>query len=118
MKLRLLRGLLMFDAAVLFLLGALLIAVPQKLQAAFHFSNLPVEVKYLLSLWGCLFATLGMGYVVAATDPVRHLIWVQLGVVRGALEFVVGLVYLLRGFVSWQQASFGILVAGFMVVAY
>jgi hypothetical protein len=118
MKLTLLRYLLMIDAAVLFMLGALLIFAPRQVEIAFHFQELPPAVSYLIGLWGCVFVTLGFGYVIAATHPLRHLIWVQVGIARGALECLLGVVYLARGVVSWQQAAFGIITAGLITVAY
>ncbi len=118
MKLILLRYLLMVDAAVLFLLGAMLILVPRQVEAAFHFSELPAAVSYLIGLWGCVFVTMGVGYVVAATHPIRHLVWVQVGIARGALECVLGVAYLVRGVVTWQQAAFGIVTAAVITGAY
>jgi hypothetical protein len=118
MKLTLLRYLLMVDAAVLFLLGAFLIFVPRQVEIAFHFSDLPAAVSYLIGLWGCVFMTLGFGYVIAATHPIRHLVWVQVGIARGALECLLGVVYLARGVVTWQQAAFGIVTAAVIAAAY
>jgi hypothetical protein len=118
MKLTLLRYLLMLDAAILLLLGALLIFAPERVEAVFRFDGLPAAVSYLIGLWGCVFATLGFGYVLAATHPLRHVAWVQVGIARGSLEFVLGLVYLARGVVVWQQALFGIVAAGLITVAY
>ena len=118
MRVSLLRYLLMLDAAVLFLLGALLIFAPAQVERAFHFSDLPPAVGYLIGLWGCVFATMGFGYLVAATNPIRHRVWIQVGIARGALECVLGLIYLARGIVTFQQAGFGIIVAGLMAVAY
>ena len=118
MKLTLLRYLLLTDAAVLFLLGALLIFAPHQIETVFHFSNLPPAVSYLIGLWGCVFATMGFGYVVAATNPVRHRVWIQVGIARGALECALGLVYLARGVVTFPQAGFGILVAALISIAY
>lgn len=118
MKLTLLRYLLILDAAVLFLLGALLIFAPAKVQLAFHFQNLPDAVNYMIGLWGCVFATLGWGYVIAATNPLEHRGWIQVGIARGVFECVLGLVYLSRGTVTFQQAGFGIIIAGLMAFAY
>ena len=118
MKLLLLRYLLFIDAAVLFLLGALLIFAPSQVERAFHFQDLPPAIGYIIGLWGCVFATLAVGYVVAATDPLRHVVWVQVGIARGVLECVLGLVYLARGIVTFQQAGFGLLVAALISIAY
>lgn len=118
MKLTLLRYLLIVDAAVLLLLGALLIFAPRHIEMAFHFTDLPIAVSYLIGLWGCVFATLGIGYLLAATNPVRHVAWIQVGIARGGLECLLGLVYLARGVVTWQQAAFGIITAALLSVSY
>ena len=118
MKLSLLRYLLMIDAAILFLLGALLILAPSQVERAFHFQDLPPAVGYMIGLWGCVFASLGIGYAFAATDPLRHIVWVQVGIARGALECILGLIYLGRGIVTFQQSSFGVIVAALISIAY
>ena len=118
MRLALLRYLLIIDAAVLFLLGALLIFAPVQVERAFHFQDLPPAIAYIIGLWGCVFATLAIGYAVAATDPLRHVVWVQVGIARGVLECVLGLVYLARGIVTFQQAGFGLVVAALISIAY
>jgi len=96
MKMRILRFIIVLDAAVLLLLGGLLILAPQHVAQAFHFENLPAGVNYLMGLWGCALATLAVGYCVAATDPLRHVVWVQVGIARGALECLLGAVYVAR----------------------
>ena len=118
MKLTLLRYLLMLDAAVLFLVGACLILVPSQIETVFQFRDLPAAVGYLIGLWGCVFVTLACGYVVAATHPIRHVVWVQVGIARGLLECLLGGVYLARGVVTWGQAAFGIIAAALITVAY
>jgi len=116
--LRWLRMLLILDSAVLILLGLFLMFSPGRLETFFHFENLPDGVRYLLGLWGCVFATLGFGYAVAATDPWRHVVWVQMGIARGALEFLLGLYYVSQHLVTFRQAGVGIIVAGLIAVGY
>ena len=118
MKVTLLRYLLMLDAAILVFLGALLMFAPAQVERAFHFQNLPPAVSYMISMWGCGIATMGFGYVVAATNPLRHRVWIQVGIARGVLECALGWIYLARGTVTFQQAGFGIIVAGLMALAY
>jgi len=114
----LLRLLLLLDAAVLLALGAAFILIPKQVLVAFHFQELPQGVHYIIGLWGCVLLTMAIGYAVAATNPVRHVVWVQVAIARGALECVLGLVYLLRGVITWPQSMFGILVAALMSIAY
>lgn len=118
MKLILLRNFLLIDAAVLFLLGALLIFMPAQVERAFHFQDLPAGVSYIIALWGCGLASMGVGYVVAAGNPVRHIVWVQVGILRGAAECLLGIIFLARGTVTFQQAGLGIIVAGLMALGY
>lgn len=118
MKLIALRGLLIVDAAVLFLLGGLLIFTPTRVEAAFHFQDLPRAVSYLIGMWGCLMATMGFGYLVAATHPLRYRVWINIGIIRGGLECTLGIYYLVRGVITLQQAGLGTLVAGLLAVAY
>ena len=61
---------------------------------------------------------MAIGYAVAATDPIRHVVWVQVGIARGALECILGALYLAWGVVGWQQAGFGIIVAALITIAY
>lgn len=115
---RVLRFLLVLDSAVLFLLGVSFIFLPQQVLLAFHFRDLPVGVNYLIGLWGCVFATLAMGYFFAAMDPIRNIVWVQVGIARGALECLLGAFYMARGIVTFPQAGFGIIVAALITAAY
>jgi hypothetical protein len=117
-KLRVTGILLALDAAVLFLLGTLLLVLPQHVQLAFGFVDLPIGVSYIIALWGCTLLTMAIGYWKAAADPVRHLVWVQVGIARGALEFGVGIVYLCRGVTTFRQAGVGIILAGLFALAY
>jgi hypothetical protein len=117
-KLRVTGLLLAVDAAVLFLLGTLLLVIPQHVLVAFGFVDLPIGVTYIIAFWGCCLLTMAIGYWKASADPVRHLVWVQVGIARGALEFGVGIVYLLRGIVTFRQAGLGIILAGLFALAY
>jgi hypothetical protein len=118
MKRSLLTNLLLLDAALLMLIGAALIFQPTRMELLFGFKDLPAGVGYVLGLWGCMLVTMGLGYVVAASDPLRHLVWIQMGIVRGTFECIFGVVCLARGIVGFQQAGFGIAVAGLITLAY
>lgn len=118
MKLRALRILLALDSAVLFLLGTLLLVLPQYVELAFGFVDLPIGVTYIIALWGCVLLTMAIGYWKASADPIHHIVWVQVGIARGALECGVGIIYLVRGIVTFRQAGVGIILAGLFAMAY
>jgi len=117
-RIRALRMLMMMDAVVLTGLGVLFLTVPRRIEAAFHFSHLPAGVDYMIGLWGCVFATVGLGYALAAVEPRRNVLWVQMGIARGVLEAAFGGVCVLCEFVKWEQAAFGIFAAVFIAAAY
>ena len=117
-RIRALRMLMTMDAVVLTGLGILFIAVPRRILMAFHFQDLPPGVDYMIGLWGCVFATLGLGYALAAVDPRSNVLWAQMAIARGLLEVVFGIVCVVREVVTWNQASFGIFTAVFIVAAY
>jgi len=117
-RLRATSFLLAVDGAVLFLLGTLAVVLPQHVLFAFGFTDLPIGVTFIVILWGCSLLSMAIGYWKASDDPVRHLVWAQVGIARGVLECGVGVVYVLRGVVSFRQAGLGVILAGLFAVAY
>lgn len=113
-----LRVLLVVDAAVLVWLGMAFILLPHQVALRFGFNDLPAGVNYMIGLWGCVLATMAIGYIAAAVNPMRHVVWVQVGIARGTLECLLGIGYAMSGTISWRQGAFGIVVAGGMTAAY
>jgi hypothetical protein len=118
MKLSALKNLLLIDAAILIVIGGFFIIAPQQITTFFKFTGIPPAMNYLIGLWGCVLVSLGGGYVVAATNPIRHRLWIQIGIARGALETLLGLAYLAFGAVSFAQAGVEIIAAGLITIAY
>lgn len=113
-----LRALLVADAIALLLLGLVLLFRPQQVSHALGFHDLPASADYLVGILGCLFVTTGLGYIAATRDPLRHLIWIQIGIARGTLEVLLGLVYIKQGAVTWSQAAPGLAAATVIVAGY
>ena len=117
-RIRALRMLMAMDATVLALLGLAFIVFPGQIETAFQFKDVPPAVNFLIGLWGCVLMSLGIGYGLAATDPVANRLWILVGVLRGGLEAVFGWWCYMQGIVTWKQSGLGILLAGFMALAY
>jgi hypothetical protein len=118
MKFTILRYLLFIDAIVLAMLGLLLIFAPKQIATFFHFANLPANVSYLLGLWGCVMLSLGAAYAIASRDPIRHRLWIDIGIIRALLETAFGFVAMARGVADFSQAGFGTILAAALAVAY
>jgi len=117
-RLRMLRVLLAADAAVLVAFGGLFMAVPGKVTLAFGFTDLPQAVGYMIGLWGCALISLGIGYAFAIADPLRNVTWIQIGIIRGAIECAFGFAVVSQHLVTWHQAGFGTIVAGAIAAGY
>ena len=113
-----LRMILLFDAAFLFLIGLVFIFLPHRALPYFHFPPMPREAEFLVSMWGCVLGTLSIGYLQAVRDPLRNLAWLQVGIARGLLEVLVGLFFIWRGIITWQQGWLGIVVGALVAVVY
>ncbi len=113
-----LRLVLLLDSAVLLGLGSGLMLVPERTAVVFHFEALPAAYGVLLGVWGCALLSLGVGCFIAATEPYRHLVIVQIGIVRGLLEVLVCLAAMARGTVTFQQVWLGIVSGAVIAVVY
>ena len=110
--------LMALDGTVLTLLGMAFLFCPRQIEEAFHFKDVSPAVNFLIGLWGCALISLGVGYFVAAIDPIKHRLWICIGIVRGASEALFGWWCLSRGMVTWKQSGLTILLAAFMALAY
>ncbi len=115
---RALRVILVVDAAVLILLGLAFLVAPGRVEELFQFRDLPRGVDYIIGTWGCALATMGVGYAIAAENPLRNVAWVQVGIARGVLEVIFGILCVARGVVTLQQASFGLAAAALIALLY
>lgn len=113
-----LRLLLIFDAAVLALLGGAFAVVPARVLEVFKFEGVPTEVHYIVAMWGCVMFSMALGYLYAAMDPFKHVVWIQVAIARTGIEFLVGMVYLGMGVVTWSQAGFGVVMTGLIALAF
>jgi len=118
MKYTLLRALLVFDAAVLLLLGGAFMFVPGRMLILFGFNSVPTGINYVVGLFGVVYATLGIGYALAARSPLRNVAWVQVAIARGTVESLFSLVCVMQGWVSFRQAGFSFVLPGLLAVAY
>ena len=113
-----LRMILLFDAAFLFVLGGSFVIVPHRAIPFFHFPPMPRETEFMVAMWGCVLMTLSIGYLQAVRDPSKNLAWLQVGIARGCLEVLVGLLYIARGIITWQQGWLGIAVGALVALVY
>ena len=115
---RALKVTLIVAAIVGFIFGAMFLIFPDQTGALFNFPEFPQEVRYTLGLLGAVGVAFSVGFVLAARDPVRHRTWVQAGLICYALSLVMTIYYLLRGTISWDQATVAFIIQVVFVIAF
>jgi hypothetical protein len=118
MRRMLLRVLLMFDAVLLLLLGGVFMFMPGRMLVLFGFQNIPSGFAYVVGIFGAVYATMGIGYLLVAQNPLRNVAWVQVGILRGTAESLFSLFSMAQGLVTFRQAGFSLVVPGLLAVGY
>lgn len=114
---RALKVTLIVVAIVAFIFGVMLLVFPNQFGALVNFPEFPQEVNYIAGLLGAMYVMLAVGFVLAARDPARHRTWVQAGLVGYALSLMMTISYLLRGAISWNQATIGFIIQVVSLIA-
>jgi hypothetical protein len=101
------------------LMGLAFIFIPQQLGQMFGYAAEGPE--YILSF----LASLGVGMLVpgifvmvAARDPIKHIWWVKFAILTAVLTLVVELYSIIIGYVTFNQASQGIILPAVFIVAF
>ena len=100
------------------ILGLAFIFVPEELGEMFGYTEEGPE--YMLSF----LASLGVGMIapgvfviVAARDPVKHILWVKFAILCAVLTLVVELYSVIQGYVTFDQAMMSIILPAVFAAA-
>jgi len=116
MRRTLLRLVLILDAAALFLIGAIFVVAPARALVLFGFPNAPANISFIIGTFGTVYATMGIGYVLAAQNPMRNIAWVQVAIARGAAECLFSIFCVVQGVVTFRQAGFSIVLPALIAI--
>ena len=100
---------------ILFGLGFLF--APGKFCSMSGFENPAPYVPFFLALLGMGYIVVGFFVIVAARNPLKHIMWVQMAIVWTPLDAVVALFYIVKGNVSFSQAGAAPILHGILTVA-
>ena len=116
MRRSLLRLLLVLDAAALLLVGVGFMLVPTRALVLFGFNDAPAGMAFVVGVFGTVYATMGIGYIFAAQNPMRNIAWVQVAIARGAAESLFSIFCVLQGIVTFRQAGFSIVLPALVAI--
>jgi energy-converting hydrogenase Eha subunit C len=105
-------------AVVGILFGLGFILAPEKLCSGFGFEKAPAYVPYFLAFIGIAYIVSGFFVIIAARDPLKHIMWVQLAIAWSLLDAIAALYFITRGNVNFSQAGMVPIIDIIFVVAF
>ncbi len=100
------------------LFGLALIFIPQLVaKNIWGFGEITDYVTFIMGGLGICIIAPSVWLIVAARDPLRHIMWVKFGILWMILGVVVQLYSVIQGAVDFSQAQWGIITDGVFGVA-
>jgi hypothetical protein len=104
-------------AAIGILFGLAYIFVPRQLGAMFGHEAGPEYVAALAAALGVSFVSACIFLIIAARDPLKHILWVKYAIVFAILMFAVHVYSLILGYVNFKQAATDIILHPIFAIA-
>ncbi len=105
-------------AAVGILFGLGFVFAPEQLCSMFGFEKAPTYVPYFLAFIGISYIVAGVFVIIAARNPLKHIMWVQLAIAWSLLDALSALYFIIRGNVNFSQAGMVPIIDVVFVVAF
>jgi len=92
------------------LFGLAFIFVPRQLFAMFGHEAWPASVAALAAELGVSFVAACIFLIIAARDPLKHILWVKYVIVFAILMLAAQLYSLILGYIDFSQAGIGLII--------
>lgn len=101
------------------ILGLAFIFIPQRLGEMFGYTTEGPEymLSFLASLGVAMIAP-AVFVIVAARDPIRHILWVKFAILCAILHLVIELYSVIQGYVTFGQAATAIISPAVFIAAF
>jgi len=99
------------------LFGLLYVISPEKTVSSAGYETGSIAIPYFLTYLGVAYLAFCVFLIVAAMDPLKNILWIQLAMVWSFLDVLVALYFYLRGDVSLSQAAWAFITDGIPFVA-
>ena len=104
-------------AVIGILFGLAYIFVPHQLAAMFGHEAMPALAAALAAALGASFVSVCIFLIIAARDPLKHILWVKYAIVFAILSFAAELYSVIMGYNTLGQAGTGIIIHAVFAVA-
>ena len=112
-----LRVVLIVWAAIAILIGLVFIFFPSQLGSMMGYEKGSAYILYLLELLGVSHIAPCVFLIIAARDPLKNIMWVQLAITWAILVAVVAAYSIMRGFVTFGQEGTALIINAVFAVA-
>lgn len=92
------------------------IFVPQQMLAGFEKG--PAYLPYFLMLIGNAWIVCSVFVIIAARDPLKHIMWVQAAIAWSLLDLITAAYFIIRGIVPFSQAGLVLIINIIFIVAF
>lgn len=97
-------------AVIGILFGLAFIFVPRQLGAMFGYEGGPAHVAALMAALGVSFISACIFLIIAARDPLKHILWVKYAIVFAILMLAVNIYSFILGYSNFRQAAVDIII--------
>ena len=105
-------------AVISILLGLAFIFIPDKLSDWFNVATFVDFSKYILTLLAAQFIVMGVFLIMAARDPIRHILWVKFAIAHAIVDALVALYALIRDYSDFSQVGLALIVHAVFAVLF
>ena len=100
------------------LFGLAYIFVPRQLGAMFGFEEGPAHVAAMAAALGVSWVSACIFLIIAARDPLKHILWVKYAIVFAILSLAAELYSFIIGYMEFSQVVMGIVIHGVFATAF
>ena len=105
-------------AVIGILFGLAFLFAPNQMGAGFGLSQVPTYVQYFLALLGNMYIVTSIFVILAARDPLKHILWVQCAIAGSLLDMIAASVFIILGKLTFNQAGDNVVINIILLAAF
>jgi hypothetical protein len=105
-------------AAIGILFGLEFLFAPGLVYASTGLQEIPAGVTFFLALLGNMYIVSSFFVLLAARDPLKQILWVQMAMAGSLLDMLAALYFIFRGFIPFNQSGITVIINVILLTAF
>jgi hypothetical protein len=105
-------------AAIGILFGLEFLFAPGLVYASTGLQEMPAGVTFFLALLGNMYIVSSIFVLLAARNPLEHILWVQMAMAGSLLDLLSALYFVILGFIPFSQAGISVIMNVILLAAF